>query len=274
MNCKSEEAKELRWETSCVEGETDVPGTALNSVLAHSDPVDDDAISICGGREEGPLAGLTIRDHCMGLKKMGFQASNLGKAIDEVQKMLNWRLSQEEEQPDESPPYNDPEYRKGVKCTIWLSFTSNMISSGLRELLVYLAKHRLVDVLVTSAGGVEEDLIKVFGKTYLGEFTLKGRDLRTKGWNRIGNLLVPNQNYVDFEEWLQPLLDEMLVMQNEDGINWTPSRMIRFLGEKINDESSLYYWCYKNDIPVFCPGITDGSLGDNLFFHTYRNPVS
>ncbi|KAF5812177.1 putative deoxyhypusine synthase [Helianthus annuus] len=27
-----------------------------------------------------------------------------------------------------------------------------------------------------------------------------------------------------------------------------------------------------NDIPVFCPGLTDGSLGDMLYFHSFRNP--
>ncbi len=28
----------------------------------------------------------------------------------------------------------------------------------------------------------------------------------------------------------------------------------------------------QNDIPVFCPGITDGSLGDMIFFHSYKTP--
>ncbi len=28
----------------------------------------------------------------------------------------------------------------------------------------------------------------------------------------------------------------------------------------------------QNNIPVFCPGITDGSLGDMLYFHSYRSP--
>ncbi|KAF7457088.1 deoxyhypusine synthase [Cryptosporidium felis] len=244
---------------------------AKNNVLVHSEPINDDERAVTGGMESS-LKDITIKDYCKNIKKMGFQATNIGRAIEEVNKMLSWRLSQEEMEPDETEPFNDLEYRKGVKCTIWLSFTSNMISSGLREIFIHLAKNKLIDVIVTSAGGVEEDFIKVFGKTFLGDFTLKGSELRDKGWNRIGNLLVPNQNYVDFEEWLQPLLDEMLVMQNRDSINWTPSKMIHFLGEKINSEDSLYYWCYKNNIPVFCPGITDGSLGDNLFFHTYRNP--
>lgn len=28
----------------------------------------------------------------------------------------------------------------------------------------------------------------------------------------------------------------------------------------------------QNDIPVFCPAITDGSLGDMLYFHSYKSP--
>ena len=28
----------------------------------------------------------------------------------------------------------------------------------------------------------------------------------------------------------------------------------------------------QNDIPVFCPALTDGSIGDMIFFHSFRNP--
>ena len=41
---------------------------------------------------------------------------------------------------------------------------------------------------------------------------------------------------------------------------------------EINNEESIYYWAAKNKIPVFSPAITDGSLGDMLFFHSYKNP--
>ena len=55
-----------------------------------------------------------------------------------------------------------------------------------------------VDVLVTTAGGVEEDIIKCLAQTYLGDFALDGRELRRKGLNRIGNLVVPNENYCKY----------------------------------------------------------------------------
>ena len=106
----------------------------------------------------------------------------------------------------------------------------------------------------------------------MGEFSLKGSELRDKGINRIGNLLVPNENYCKFEDWVKPNLDKMLERQKKEGKIWTPSRIIKFLGEQINDKRSIYYWCSKNKIPVFCPAITDGSLGDMMFFHNYRNP--
>jgi deoxyhypusine synthase len=98
--------------------------------------------------------------------------------------------------------------------------------------------------------------------------------LREKGWNRIGNLIVPNENYCYFEDWLQPLLNECLDKQKNEGIHWTPSKLINYLGSRCENESSLYYWCFKNHIPVFSPALTDGSLGDNLYFQSYKNHVT
>ena len=53
---------------------------------------------------------------------------------------------------------------------------------------------------------------------------------------------------------------------------WSPSKVISRLGKEINDESSIYYWAAKNNIPVFSPALTDGSIGDMMFFHSFRNP--
>lgn len=86
---------------------------------------------------------------------------------------------------------------------------------------------------------------------------------------------MPNNNYCQFEDWIQPILDTLLAEQEaskstDTPINWTPSKIISRLGAEINNEESVLYWCHKNKIPVFCPALTDGSLGDMLYFHTYR----
>mmetsp|Transcript_32886 Transcript_32886/g.129140 ORF Transcript_32886/g.129140 Transcript_32886/m.129140 type:complete len:285 (-) Transcript_32886:65-919(-) len=161
--------------------------------------------------------------------------------------------------------------RPDDRCTIFLGYTSNLISSGIRETIRFLVQHKMVDAIVTTAGGVEEDLIKCLGSTYIGDFKLEGKTLRQQGVNRIGNLVVPNENYCKFEDWLMPILDKVLQEQDLQQ-PWTPSTLIQRLGREINDESSVCYWASRNNIPIFCPALTDGSIGDMIFFHSYRKP--
>lgn len=164
----------------------------------------------------------------------------------------------------------------GSRTTIFLGYTSNLVSSGLRETLRYLVEHSHVSAIVATAGGIEEDLIKCLAPTYLDSFASVGAELREKGMNRIGNLVVPNSNYCAFEDWVVPLLDTMLAEQEmsrntEEPLVWTPSTVINRLGKEINDETSICYWAYKNNIPIFCPALTDGSLGDMLYFHSFKS---
>lgn len=70
-------------------------------------------------------------------------------------------------------------------------------------------------MIVTTTGGIEEDIIKCLADTYRGDFSLPGGALRAKGLNRIGNLLVPNENYCKFEDWIIPIFDQMLEEQNK-----------------------------------------------------------
>lgn len=201
---------------------------------------------------------VTVDDLVEGMTHMGFQASAIGEAIRIINEMRAYR----------HPETND-------KTTILLGYTSNLISSGLRGTLRYLVEHSHVSAIVTTAGGVEEDLIKCLGDTYIGSFATPGAGLRAKGLNRIGNLIVPNNNYCAFENWINPILDAMYDEQEkskgtEDEIHWTPSKVIHRLGKEINNPSSVYYWAYKNKIPVFCPALTDGSIGDMLYCHTYK----
>ncbi|XP_059496032.1 deoxyhypusine synthase isoform X2 [Stegostoma tigrinum] len=69
-----------------------------------------------------------------------------------------------------------------------------------------------------------------------------------------------------------PILDQMVLEQNEQGMKWTPSKVIARLGKEIDNPESVYYWTSKNNIPVFSPALTDGSIGDMIYFHSYRNP--
>ena len=70
---------------------------------------------------------------------MGFQATNVFKAIEEINSMLNWRGNFDGEE---------------KKCTIFFGYTSNMISCGMREIIKFLIKNSLVDCIVTTGNSI------------------------------------------------------------------------------------------------------------------------
>lgn len=45
--------------------------------------------------------------------------------------------------------FRDPDFRANQKCTIFLSYTSNMISSGIRETIKYLVKNKFVCITLS-----------------------------------------------------------------------------------------------------------------------------
>ncbi|KAG5219412.1 Deoxyhypusine synthase [Salix suchowensis] len=199
-----------------------IPSGASAAVLQPSEPVPSDAVSVKGPNFE---KSHTLQDFLGTYSRIGFQAQSLGKAIEIVNNMTIRRPVAE----DELEEFTSNEVRSQVKCNVFLGYTSNLISSGLREIFLYLVKHK-----------------HCLGQTYLADFHLDGADLRKRGMNRIGNLVVPNDNYC--------------------------KSFIRRLGKEINNEESVYYWAYKNDIPVFCPALTDGSIGDMIYFHSFKSP--
>lgn len=236
----------------------DQPSGALDAVLKSSDPIPESWVTLeVKGIEFNDFRArpVTVCDLIAGMETIGFQGSNLARACKVVDAMRTYRSSE-----------------GNKKATIFLGYTSNLISSGLRETIRWLVEHKHVSAIVATAGGVEEDFIKCLAPTYMGTFQLDGATLRKKGLNRIGNLVVPNNNYCKFEDWIIPVFDKMLEEQEADPeCVWTPSKIIHRLGKEINDERSVYYWAYKNNIPVFCPALTDGSIGDMLYFHTYKS---
>jgi len=287
------EAKPLE-SGSKVSAKPHIPSVSASAVLGESTSMPSDSIK-CEGHDFGQKdPEQSELDALMkSFLTTGFQATNLGLAVQQIQQMRAWRLSDTPWKEGDDPALKPDSVRQRIRARIFFAYTSNQISSGQREVIRFLVQNKMVDALITTAGGIEEDIIKCFQPTFLGDFKLSGRELRKKGINRIGNLLVPNKNYCEFEDWVSPLVDTMHDEQDAADIewakrvaerdpaddnavptkfSWTPSKMIHRLGKEIDNPESVLYWTAINDIPVFCPALTDGSVGDILYFHSYKRP--
>ena len=80
--------------------------------------------------------GMSVEDLVSRLASVGFQSVEMGRATETIIKMKE----------------------SGAK--IFLTFTSNMVTSGLRGFFAQLVSLKMADVVVTTVGGIEEDIMK------------------------------------------------------------------------------------------------------------------
>jgi len=174
-------------------------------------------------------------------KNYGFQSQEVVKAIDLI------KMARDKDH------------------AIFLSFTGNMISSGLRSLICDLCKERKIEAVITNGAGVEEDIIKTFGDYIPINFDDMPEELLEKKIYRIGNVGVGHELYDKFELFLCDYYKKAIELPDCDQ---TPGSISRELGNIRNDPKSFLYWAKRNNIEVFCPTFHDGAFGD--FFVDYR----
>ncbi|RLI85063.1 MAG: deoxyhypusine synthase [Archaeoglobales archaeon] len=195
--------------------------------------------------------GMTVNDLIKELNKSGgFTAKDVALAVEIFEEMVR----------DED-------------CTVFLSFPACIVATGTRGVIRDLVRLKLVDVVVTTCGTIDHDLARIWRDYYHGSFSLDDVELYRSGFHRIGNIKVPRESYGVLEEKIHPILEEIYREKKRLSTReliWEVGRRIEF---ERNAESSIVYWCYKNKIPIFVPGITDGSFGCQLwmFYQTHRD---
>lgn len=188
--------------------------------------------------------GMNVKDLVSSYQSLGFQSIELKKASDVIVKM------------------------KKDNAKIFLTFTSNMVTSGLRGFFAQIIKLGMADVIVTTVGGIEEDIMKASGERFsIGSFASDDVELHEKGINRIGNIFVNNESYMHFEDMMQETLDKLYQKQKR----WAVSDLLKEIGLILNDESSILYQAAKNNVPIFCPAVTDGAFGFHLYLFQQKH---
>ncbi len=176
---------------------------------------------------------------------LGYQAIELSEAVNVVLKMK----------------------RSGAK--IFLTFTSNMVTSGLRGFFAQLCKLKIPNILVTTSGSVEEDIMKSLGEEFeLSNFYADDIALHEKGENRVGNLLIRNESYMKFEDEMNKYLERIY----EKTKRISTSELLKEIGLMIKDVNSILYQAAKKNIPIYCPGIADSSFGFQLYMFQQKHP--
>lgn len=189
-------------------------------------------------------AGMSVSDLVGDFSELGFQSVELSKAADVIVKM------------------------KKDNSRIFLTFTSNMVTSGLRGFFAQILELGMANIVVTTCGAIEEDIMKSLGENFsIGSFDADDVELHERGINRVGNLMINTESYMKFEDWITAFLNEIYEKKKK----WAVSDFLKEIGLKLNDKNSFLYQAAKNDVSVFCPAITDGALGFHLYLFQQKN---
>ncbi|MBO4551812.1 MAG: deoxyhypusine synthase [Candidatus Methanomethylophilaceae archaeon] len=186
--------------------------------------------------------GMTVND----LVKMmgesgGFTSQKLADATDIVEKMF-----------------------KNKDCLRILSFPACIMATGTRGVIVDMVKNGYIDLIITTCGTLDHDLSRTWKAYYKGDFMMDDAMLRENDVSRLGNVLVPDECYgLVLEEKLAPMFEEIF----KDTLSLSTHEIIDQVGARLDNEDSLLYQCHKHNVPVFVPGITDGSFGCQLWMY-------
>ncbi|MFH1095427.1 MAG: deoxyhypusine synthase [Candidatus Micrarchaeota archaeon] len=191
---------------------------------------------------------MTLDELLRSMRSCGLQASQLAKADEIIAEA------------------------QGAKAKIILTFTTNLVSSGMREVFARLCREKKVNAIITAIGSIEEDVMKTRVPFRLATFEEDDRALHKAGLNRVGNIIIPNEAYVELEKMLKPFFLRCLQKQEKLKRLLAPHEMIRDLGLELDDEESFVYWAAKNNIPIFCPAPTDGAFGLQMYFFKQAYP--
>jgi len=187
---------------------------------------------------------ISVKELVQQFKNAGFQAQNIGEAAEILQQA------------------------KQENAHTFLSFTSNMTASGLRGIIIDLVSRKKVNVLITTSGSIDEDIIRAKHPYLKGSFEADDERLGKEGINRMGNVYVPNDRYQYLDELSQKLLKDIYKTHKE----LTASELLAEIGKRLDNEDSIIAAAAKNAIPIYCPGITDGAFGMQLAFFQQKNP--
>jgi deoxyhypusine synthase (EC 2.5.1.46) len=155
-----------------------------------------------------------------------------------------------------------------MECLRLLSFVGAIIATGLRGIVRDMLKYKMFNAVITTCGALDHDIARAYSDYYTGDFDLDDYRLADEHIHRLGNVLVPLNNY-------GPLIEKVVQQVLEDnygkGVRELSSHELCYLLGKNANESSFLYWAYKNGIPVFVPGIMDGAIGTQVWLFAQRH---
>jgi len=182
--------------------------------------------------------GMTIKELADQFSNTSFQARKLAQCVEIYRKMTDTDSSH----------------------TVFMGLAGSVIAAGLRKVVTQLIEMGMVDVVVTTGAVVYQDYYQSMGyKHYRGAVESDDVLLHEYMIDRIYD------TYVDEEKFRETDISIGNLLESLGGGRYSTREFLRILGERCADDGdSILGAACREDIPIYCPAISDSSIGIGL----------
>jgi deoxyhypusine synthase len=151
-------------------------------------------------------------------------------------------------------------------ATTFLGLAGAMVPAGMGGIISDLIDRGHVDVLVSTGANLVHDMVEAIGcRHYHGSPECSDNELRRQGINRIYDVYVPDEAFVQFEEFVQGAFGRL-----EEGTVTSASELLGIVGKELR--SGILATAARKGVPVYCPAVQDSMFGlqFSLFTQTHN----
>jgi deoxyhypusine synthase len=178
----------------------------------------------------------------------GFQGRKLGEAADAWTAMLKKR-----------------------EIIIWMGVAGAMVPAGMRELITYLVRRRMVDVLVTTGATLYHDAYEsIGGKHFLGTDQIDNVMLRKQRIDRVYDVYADERKFYQLDVMIEKDFSARLQTGRPYSSREIMYEFGKWVSEMGRDTDGICISAYESGVPIFVPAFCDSGLGFSLMFSNRR----
>lgn len=179
---------------------------------------------------------------------LGFQGRRLSEAADVWTSMLKKR-----------------------EIVIWMGMAGAMIPAGMRKLIVYLIRRRMIDVLVSTGANLYHEAYEALGgKHFLGSDVVDDVKLHKYRIDRMYDVYADEIKFYDLDNRIEREFASTLRDDYRYSTRQIMEKFGKWLRPRVRDKDSISVAAYENGVPIFIPAMCDSSFGFSLGFANRR----
>jgi len=146
------------------------------------------------------------------------------------------------------------------EVVIFLGLAGAMVPGGMRRVILYLIKNRLIDCLVSTGANLFHDVHETLGRFHWqGEPWVDDKELRKHGIDRIYDTLASEEEFRETDRFIAAFAQGLDFKKS-----YTTREFLHLLGEELirkGKEEGILTSAAQSGVPVYCPAIADSSIG-------------